>query len=158
VRSELESAEEIEPELSVRSQSSIYRSTKRVHGSKVEFTAFAQRSYFAFEIPTGVAPSFETSSSRLPDIIANAVRHHWSLRLEFITSPSGTSEEEGETPSEPPQPDELLELVEENEKGTSFTAVETLYCESFDCHVPIEVLPTNQEIPEDRVGLSGFAV
>jgi hypothetical protein len=74
-----------------------------------------------------------------------------------MTSASSTSEEE-ETPSAPPPPQQLLEVVEENERGTSMMAVETLYCESFDCHVPIEVLPTNQEIPEDRVGLSGFAV
>jgi len=74
-----------------------------------------------------------------------------------MTSPSGMSDEE-EEPSPPPPHQDLLQPIEENEKGTSFMAVETLFCESFDCHVPIEVLPTNQEIPEDRVGLSGFAV
>jgi RAB6A-GEF complex partner protein 2 len=63
IRSALESAEEVDPTVSVRSQSSIHRATKRIHSSKVEFTTFARRVHFAFEIPTGVAPSFETSSS-----------------------------------------------------------------------------------------------
>lgn len=63
IRSALESAEEVDPEVSVRSQSSIHRATKRIHSSKVEFSTFARRVHFAFEIPTGVAPSFETSSS-----------------------------------------------------------------------------------------------
>lgn len=74
-----------------------------------------------------------------------------------MTSPSSGTDSD-ETPSTLPPPQDLLQPVETNEKGTTFTAVGTLYCESFDCHVPIEVLPTNQEIPEDRVGLSGFAV
>lgn len=62
MKSALESTEEIEPDVSVRSQSSVYRATRRVHGSKNDFTAFARRVYFSFEIPTGVAPSFETTS------------------------------------------------------------------------------------------------
>jgi len=58
--------------------------------------------------------------------------------------------------TQPPQP--LLDLVENDDRGTVYTAVETLYCESFDCHVPIIVLPTNQEIPEDRAGLGGYPI
>lgn len=53
--------EDIDAVVSVRSPSSVYRATRRVHASKSEFTAFARRVTFAFEIPTGVAPSFETS-------------------------------------------------------------------------------------------------
>jgi hypothetical protein len=68
IRSALESAEDIDPAVSVRSQSSIYRATRRVHGTKSEFTTFARRVQFAFEIPTAVAPSFETSSSATPSL------------------------------------------------------------------------------------------
>jgi hypothetical protein len=49
-------------------------------------------------------------------------------------------------------------MVEKDDRATTYTAVETLSCESFDCHVPVMVVPTNQEIPEDRVGLAGFEV
>jgi hypothetical protein len=61
-------------------------------------------------------------------------------------------------PAPPPTPPDLLQLVDQDDRARTFLAAETLYCESFDCHVPVVVLPTNQEIPEDRVGLSGFVV
>lgn len=62
------------------------------------------------------------------------------------------------TPPIPPPPPKLLELAERHERGDTYVATDILYCESFDCHVSITVLPTNQEIPEDRVGLAGFVV
>jgi hypothetical protein len=52
----------------------------------------------------------------------------------------------------------LLQLVDKDDRASTYVAAETLYCESFDCHVPVTILPTNQEIPEDRIGLTGFAV
>ena len=52
----------------------------------------------------------------------------------------------------------LLQLVEKDDRSSLYVAADTLYCESFDCHVPVIVLPTNQEIPEDRIGLAGFVV
>lgn len=86
-----------------------------------------------------------------------AVRHHWSIRLEFMTSlsPEPNSESEMQIPQPLPS---LLQPGETDEKASIYTAVESLYCESFDCHVPILVLPTNHEIPEDRVGLTGVVV
>lgn len=57
-----------------------------------------------------------------------------------------------------PSPPDLLQLVDKDDRASTYLAAETLFCESFDCHVPVVVLPTNQEIPEDRVGLSGFVV
>jgi len=66
----LESAEDVDPAASVRSQSSINRATRRVHASKSEFTAFARRVQFSFEIPTNVTPTFETSYGISPYVIA----------------------------------------------------------------------------------------
>jgi hypothetical protein len=71
VKSSLESAEDIDPSVSVRSQSSIYRATRRIYSSKSEFTTFARQIQFAFEIPSSIAPSFETSLGRLPEDIIN---------------------------------------------------------------------------------------
>jgi len=157
----LESMEDIESEVSVRSQSSVYRATRRIHGSKTEFTTFARRVQFAFEIPTGLAPTFETSSgiSFPPYTLAYIlVCHHWSLRLEFLTSLFPEPDPEGgEEPIRQP-PLDLLQLVDKDDRASTYMATETLFCESFDCHVPVIVLPTNQEIPEDRIGLTGFAV
>jgi len=61
IRAALESAEDVDSVISQRSQSSTYRATRLLHGTKLEFTTFARRIQFAFEIPVGVAPSFETS-------------------------------------------------------------------------------------------------
>ena len=84
------------------------------------------------------------------------VRHDWSLRLDFMTSlmPKPDPENPQESPSPPP----VLQIVETDDRGSIYTAVERLYCESFDCHVPVVVLPTNQEIPEDRAGVGGYVV
>jgi hypothetical protein len=153
IKSILESAEDIDPGVSVRSQSSIYRATKRVHGTKSEWTTFARRVQFAFAIPTGAAPTFETSSGNT-FTTANPVRHHWSLRLEFLTSL--TPEPNPDDPQ--PSTQDLLILSEKGDRANTYIATDTLYCETFDCHVPVVVLPTNQEIPEDRVGLAGFVV
>ena len=86
-----------------------------------------------------------------------AVHHQWSLRLEFLTSiaPETETEEDTTTSASPP---DLLELVERDDRASTFMATETLQCDAFDCRVPIVVLPTNQEIPEDRVRMGGFVV
>jgi hypothetical protein len=52
----------------------------------------------------------------------------------------------------------LLESAEKNERDDIYVATNILFCESFDCHVSIMVLATNQEIPEDRVGSMGFVI
>jgi len=65
IRAALESAEDIDQVISQRSQSSTYRATRLLHGTKSEFTTFARRIQFAFEIPVGVAPSFQTSYGAL---------------------------------------------------------------------------------------------
>jgi hypothetical protein len=85
------------------------------------------------------------------------VHHQWSVRLEFLTSiaPETSPEEETTVPAVPP---DLLQLVEKDDRASTFMATETLNCDAFDCRVPIVVLPTNQEIPEDRVRMGGFVV
>jgi RAB6A-GEF complex partner protein 2 len=158
IRSTLETAEDIDPAVSVRSQSSIYRATRRVYASKSEFTTFARRVQFAFEIPTGVAPTFETSHGKfILRKMLTVVQHHWLLRLEFMVSFTPESDQ-GDGQGITPSTTNLLQLVEKDDRATAYLAVDTLYCEWFDCHVPVVVLPTNQEIPEDRVGLGGFVV
>lgn len=81
--------------------------------------------------------------------------------MEFVTSlfPSQNTDEISESPDAPPVTSvALLELVERDERNSVYAATETLLCESFDCHVPVVVLPTNQDVPEDRIGLAGFVV
>ena len=73
-------------------------------------------------------------------------------------TPEPNPDETTPPPIPHPSPPKLLELAERHERADMYVATDILYCESFDCHVSITVLPTNQEIPEDRVGLAGFVV
>lgn len=75
-----------------------------------------------------------------------------------MTSLTAEQNPEDETPRAPAARPKLLELSEHYERADTYVATDILYCESFDCHVSITVLPTNQEIPEDRVGLAGFVI
>jgi len=79
------------------------------------------------------------------------------VRLEFMTSLTSESDPDDSQQNSQISPS-LLQLVEKDDRASTFVAVDTLFCESFDCHVPVIVLPTNREIPEDRVGLAGFVV
>jgi hypothetical protein len=92
--------------------------------------------------------------SYFTDDVNFVVRHHWSLRLQFMTSINPPSDPTDAQTSGP----HLLQLAEKDDRLFTYVAPETLYCETFDCHVPITVLPSNQEIPEDRTGMGGFVV
>lgn len=72
-------------------------------------------------------------------------------------TPEPTSVEES-TPPIPSTSPKLLESAGKHERDDMFVATNVLFCDSFDCHVSIVVLATNQEIPEDRVGSVGFTV
>jgi hypothetical protein len=72
-------------------------------------------------------------------------------------TPEPASSEES-TPPIPPTSHKLLESAEKLEREEMFVATNVLFCDSFDCHVSIVVLATNQEIPEDRVGSAGFTI
>jgi hypothetical protein len=68
-------------------------------------------------------------------------------------------ESELDDSQQPPEPlPNLFDLVDKDDRASTYVAADTIYCESFDCHVPVQVLPTNHEIPEDRVGLAGFVI
>ena len=72
-------------------------------------------------------------------------------------TPEPASGEES-TPSVPSTSHKLLESAGKHERDEMFVATNVLFCDSFDCHVSIVVLATNQEIPEDRVGSVGFTI
>ena len=116
----LETSEIVDPSIALRSSSSIYRATRRIHASSSEDTLFAEKAVFGAMIPTNVAPEFLTTGVQL----------RWKIHFEFVT---GTHNEESL------QNAELLEEVGQDERGRTFAAIQRLSCESFDVDVPIRM-------------------
>jgi len=119
----LESSEIIDPAIALRSKASIHRVTRRIHASQNECTVSAKIVLFNPMIPSTATPEFITSGISL----------EWSLRFEFVTSRLGEGEESDESP------DDLMEEVARDERGSVNAAVQVLPCESFDVSVPLRV-------------------
>ncbi|KAI9753808.1 MAG: hypothetical protein M4579_004989 [Chaenotheca gracillima] len=126
IHATLETSETVDPALSLRSDASIYRVTRKLYATRSESTLFAQRVIFSPTIPTNATPDFITSGVSL----------EWRLRVEFVT-PRITLQSEDDTYGSA-----LLEEVSRNERGIVLTAVEGLKCESFEVTVPLRVFGT----------------
>jgi len=116
----LETRETVDPAIAMRSPSSIYRYTRKVHAYDAASAMYARRLTFRLHIPsTGVAPEFVTSGVGL----------EWRIRVEFVTPRMGDGEgAEG-----------LLEEVAEDERGVLVGGVEGVRVETFEIAVPIRV-------------------
>ena len=126
---ELESSEEVDPSLALRSSTSIHRVTRRIHAAMRENTLFARQTSFSLTIPTTAAPTFETTGVSLV----------WRLRLDFTTERQ--IQGLGVTSAEDDQGgDNLLEELGGDERGTVFLAKERLPAETFEVSIPIKVL------------------
>lgn len=119
----LESSEKVDPAIALRSNASIYRVTRKTHAAFVENALFAQRLAFAPTVPPTATPEFITSGVSL----------EWKLRVEFVTP--RLTHEDGQEASW----GELLEVVEQDERGVILAGAERLPCESFEVAVPVRV-------------------
>jgi hypothetical protein len=72
---ELESFEEIDPSLAIRSGTSITRLSRKVHAAMRENVLYARRVAFHLAVPAAASPSFLTTGVSLS----------WRLRVEFTT-------------------------------------------------------------------------
>jgi hypothetical protein len=72
---ELESYEEIDPSLAIRSGTSITRLSRKVHAAMRENVLYARRVAFHLAVPSAASPSFITTGVSL----------NWRLRVEFTT-------------------------------------------------------------------------
>ncbi|KAK4697132.1 hypothetical protein P7C71_g893, partial [Lecanoromycetidae sp. Uapishka_2] len=68
-----------------------------------------------------------------PEFITSGISLEWSLRFEFVTGRVGDVEESDESP------DDLMEEVARDERGSVNAAVQVLPCETFDVSVPLRV-------------------
>ena len=115
----LETRETVDAAIAMRSASSIYRYTRKVHAYDAANALFAKRLSFALGIPGNGTPEFVTSGISLD----------WRIRVEFVT-PRLSQGLEGE---------ELLEEIAEDERGMVLQGVEGLRVESFEVAVPVRV-------------------
>ena len=127
----LETVEEVDETIALRSSASITRATRRVQASCFENATCARRLSIGFMIPTTATPDFRTSGVRLK----------WSLRIEFTTRKAlGQSVEE----------------VVQDERGTVFAAAQELVCESFDVLVPIRVFGSVTESAKENLSTTCY--
>ncbi|ERF69445.1 hypothetical protein EPUS_07849 [Endocarpon pusillum Z07020] len=125
LRCSLESTENVNPALALRSAASITRLSRRVYRLQSENTLFAERIVFSLSIPTTASPTLLTSGVNLD----------WAIRFEFVTTLATESVDDKEQSDDK----ELLESVTKDERGTILAAVETLQCETFEVSIPITV-------------------
>ncbi|KAF1966272.1 Rgp1-domain-containing protein [Bimuria novae-zelandiae CBS 107.79] len=128
----LETSEKVDPAIALRSNASIYRVTRKVHASFSENALFAQRLSISPTIPPTATPEFITSGVSL----------EWRIRVEFIT-PRLTHED-----GEQAYWDDLLEEVDNGDRGVILAASERLPAESFEVQVPVRVYGAVSGVPE----------
>ncbi|RAL17749.1 putative intracellular protein transport protein (Sat1) [Aspergillus homomorphus CBS 101889] len=136
LRASLESSERVAPALAIRSNASIRRATRKVHGSYFENTLYATRVVFSPAIPVSATPT----------ILTTGVNHEWELRFEFVTS----NAHDGSAPSGA----RLLEVVSQDDRGRIMSALENLGCESFEIAIPITIYgeTVRERLPEENEG------
>jgi len=119
IHASLESSEKVDNAISLRSEASILRVTKKVYASHSESTLFARRIVFSPTIPVSATPEFITSGVSLD----------WRIRIEFVTPQLANTE--GYI--------DLLEEVASDDRGVTLAAAEAIDCESFEIAVPLRV-------------------
>lgn len=140
LRATLETSEKVSPKLAVRSNASIYRTTRRIHASLFENTLYTRRVVFSPAVPISATPTTLTSGVNL----------EWELRFEFVTPSSHADPEAG------PSGSRLLEVTAEDDRGRILSALENLGCESFEVAIPLTVYgeTVRESVPEESEGYS----
>jgi hypothetical protein len=110
---------------------------------------------FILEIPVSVSPTFHTSG----------LSHSWAIHVEFVSAPlyhgdpgdlqAPNIPEAAEAATVPKafvQP--LMKVLSNDDRGKIALAVPSLVGDAFDCRIPIELLPTNQDLAGMEAGFS----
>ncbi|OJJ47133.1 hypothetical protein ASPZODRAFT_65701 [Penicilliopsis zonata CBS 506.65] len=140
LRATLETSEKVTPTLAVRSNSSIYRATRRVHASFFENTLYSTRVVFSPAIPISATPT----------ILTSGVTVDWELRFEFVTTSAHTESNTHVSGAA------LLETLSQDNRGSILGALESMQCESFEIAIPITVYgeTVKELLPEENEGYS----
>ncbi|KAG0128910.1 Rgp1-domain-containing protein [Tuber indicum] len=143
----LETSETVTPSVALRSASSIYRATRKLHFQRSQSTLFSKRVVFTPTIPTSATPEFSTSG----------VSCAWALRLEFVTpaqSLTAAGSGGGGVDGAVVTMEELLEQTHADDRGELFEAKQNVFVESFDASIPVRVYP-NAAAAGEGIGNGG---
>ncbi|RKF81243.1 putative intracellular protein transport protein [Golovinomyces cichoracearum] len=142
IHASLESSERVDNSISLRSEASIFRFTRKTHVTHSESTFFSNRVIFTPTIPTSATPQFVTSGVSLD----------WRIRVEFITPRLET-----ETHLAQGYPS-LLEKIFMDDYGMILAATESLECDSFQITVPLKVYGIHSAVESDISTVNWLAV
>ncbi|POS83236.1 hypothetical protein EPUL_006027 [Erysiphe pulchra] len=138
----LESSERVDTSISLRSEASILRSTRKIYVTHSESTIFSGRTIFTPTIPTSATPEFITSGVSLD----------WRIRIEFITPILDNGNDTFQV-----YPN-LLDEVSIDDRGVSLKAVETIGCDSFQIAIPIKVYGIHSAVEVDLTSDNWFSI
>lgn len=124
IHTSLETSEKVDNSISIRSEASILRVTRKIYVSHSESTLFARRVVFSPTIPVSATPEFVTSGVSLD----------WRIRIEFVTQRLASGESESRDSYA-----DILEEVSRDDRGVILASAEVLECESFEIAVPLRV-------------------
>ena len=116
----LETIEEVDASIALRSSSSIARATRRVHAQVARSSTSSEITFLELAIPRNSAPDFQTSG----------ISMRWVLRLDFTTSSVAASCS---------QPAHISEVVSIDERALVSSAIQELSCEHIDVLVPLRI-------------------
>jgi len=156
----LETSEKVDPAIAMRSGTSVYRYTRRVHSYCAESCLFAERVSFALSIPASATPEFVTSGIAL----------EWKIRVEFATArvlddrPDLEDDEGNDEGLDEKTRDlgvrdqiDLLEETSRDDRGMILRGVEKVQAETFEVSVPVRVygavVSGKDEFDVDELGI-----
>ncbi|KAL8953884.1 MAG: hypothetical protein Q9222_000258 [Ikaeria aurantiellina] len=125
VRVTLETVEQVDPAIALRSQASILRISRKILATQHEWTTSADRIYFNLAIPSNSTPEFVTTGVSL----------QWRLRFEFVTSDEANATD-GDVDMDAYG---TLEQVSHDERGFVSIAVQAVPCETLEVTLPIRL-------------------
>ncbi|CZT45115.1 related to RGP1 Reduced growth phenotype protein [Rhynchosporium secalis] len=123
IHASLETSEKVDNSISLRSEASILRVTRKTHASHSESTLYSRRVFFSPTIPASATPEFITSGVSL----------EWRVRIEFVT-PRLLRERNADIGYV-----DILEEVSRDDRCVVLAAAEALDCESFEIVVPLRI-------------------
>ncbi|KJF61121.1 intracellular protein transporter [Coccidioides immitis RS] len=141
LRGSLETYEKVNPTIALRSSTSITRATRKVHATCFDNTLFSTKVAFMPSIPVSATPTLITSGVNL----------EWQLRFEFVTCGLHHEEDAGVSGIN------LLEIVERDDRGAVFAALENVLCQSFEVSIPLTVYGDTIHEPESEE-LQGYPI
>ncbi|KAI6244886.1 hypothetical protein HI914_06852 [Erysiphe necator] len=142
IHASLESSERVDNSISLRSEASIFQSTRKTYVTHSESTLFSKRTIFTPTIPTLATPGFITTGVSL----------EWRIRVEFITP---ILDNGNKIVQNYPK---LLDEVSVNDQGVFLKAAEALDCDSFHIAIPMRVYGIHSAHEGDVTSVNWFAI